>query len=76
MDPFFPFSAFNTCISSSDFDENKTQADKSCIAQAKALLDNLQSLNRDDTKYEAYFTLPHCGLRIGKNVLGSALCPP
>ena len=59
MDPFFPFSAFNTCISSSDFDENKTQADKSCIAQAKALLDNLQSLNRDDTKYEApdnYFT--------------------
>ena len=51
---FFKFSAFNTCISSSDFDENKTQADKSCIAQAKALLDNLQSLNRDDTKYEAY----------------------
>ena len=47
-------SAFNTCISSYDFDENKTQADKSCIAQAKALLDNLQSLNRDDTKYEAY----------------------
>lgn len=59
MDPFFLFSAFNTCISSSDFDENKTQADKSCIAQAKALVDNLQSLNRDDTKYEApdnYFT--------------------
>ena len=56
---------------SSDFNENKTQelpqADKSCIAQARALLDNLQSLNRDDTKYEAYAPHHHSTTQWAKN---------